>query len=338
MNHHLSEKSGIALVLPGAVSRGAYEAGVLGVVAEKGLKIRRIVATSSGALNGVAYAAGIRRGLEKEMASALATNWIEHGTWRDSLALKPSSWLRGKGFSGNAGLLSMLREIVSPCPANAAKQEIELRIVVAAMNGVQGSIGKTPATTFEKVLRFSGVDFDTQEGLERIFQCASAACAFPGLYAAVELPGLGPCFDGGTVNNTPIAYALEEGDIDRVIVPIPSPSLLGPPGVPSGAGLAKHLIEVLVNERMFRDLRDAQMINERVEVLDALVEKGVLTPAQLKAVKRALPYRTVDVLEVRPEQQLEGTLFSGFMSRKARVEFIRQGREAGESCLGRSLK
>jgi NTE family protein len=333
-----SAKVGIALVLPGAVSRGAYEAGVLGVLAEKEIKIKRIVATSSGALNGVAYAAGIRRGQEREMAASLTHNWIEHGTWRDSLALKPSSWLKGRGFSGNGGLLSMLRELVTPCPASAAKQEIELRIVVAAINGVKGSIGTTPATTYEKVLSFSGVDFDTQEGLERIFQCASAACAFPGLYAAVDLPGLGPCFDGGTVNNTPIAYALEEGDIDRVIVPIPSPALLGPPGLPYGAGLAKHMIEVLVNERMFRDLRDAQMINKRVEVLDALVDEGVLTSAQLEAVKRALPYRTVGVVEIRPAKQLDGTLFSGFMSRKARVEFIRQGREAAEACLGRSLE
>jgi hypothetical protein len=104
----------------------------------------------------------------------------------------------------------MLRRLVTPCPETAAKQEIELRIVVAAINGVRGAIGKKAATTFEKVLSFSGVDFDTQEGLERVFQCASAACAFPGLYSPVELPELGPCFDGGTVNNTPIAYALEE--------------------------------------------------------------------------------------------------------------------------------
>jgi hypothetical protein len=87
---------------------------------------------------------------------------------------------------------------------------------------------------------------------------------------------------------------------------------------------------------MFRDLRDAQMINDRVAILEALVDEGVLTQKQLESVKRALPYRRVDVVEVRPEQQLEGTLFSGFTSRRARVKFIHQGRKAGEKYLSAS--
>ena len=79
-----SKTSHFALVLPGAVARGAYEAGVIEVLAEQDTRIDRIVATSSGALNGLAYAVGIRSGTEKEIAARLIASWVEDGGWNKS--------------------------------------------------------------------------------------------------------------------------------------------------------------------------------------------------------------------------------------------------------------
>jgi predicted acylesterase/phospholipase RssA len=265
------KKSHCALILPGAVSKGAYEAGAIGVLAQNDARIDRIVATSSGALNGVAYAAGIRAGHEREMAEKLTQAWIELGGWKDAFHFNPLSMVTGRGLSNRSGLLKMLHEVVKPC-THSKKRDVELRIIVSPLNGIHGKIGEKPATTYEKVFHFSGIDFDTPEGLERIFDVTTAASAFPGLFAPVDLSGIGLCLDGGTVNNAPIAYALDEGDIDHVIVPIPFPELLPPAEADRGLGLLNHLVGILINERLYRDLKDAEMVNDQVGGLDHLVK------------------------------------------------------------------
>jgi predicted acylesterase/phospholipase RssA len=280
----------------------------------------------------VAFAAGIRSGHEKEMAAKLVNAWIEGGGWGNSLSFSPWNWLRGRGLSDRGGLLKMLNDLVKPCKSSE-KREVELRIIVAPLNGVQGAIGSTPATTYEKFFHFSGKDFDTAEGLARIFEATTAACAFPGLFAPVELDGLGPCVDGGAVNNAPIKYALDEGDIDQVIMPIPFPALMPAGGSRHGLGLLNHLIEILINERLYRDLKDAQVINEKVAALDKLVSNGELSLAQVKAVKKVLGNRLVQVVEIRPDQSTSKNAFSGFFSKKDRVCLVDEGRKAALKSL-----
>jgi NTE family protein len=330
------KKSHRALILPGAVSKGAYEAGVISVLAERGVQIDRIVATSSGALNGVAYAAGIRAGCEKEMAEKLTRAWIELGSWQEVLRFSPLDLLTGKGLSKPDGLLKMLRTLVVPC-THSQKREVELRIIVASLNGIHGSIGKSPASTYEKVIHFSGTDFDTAEGLERIFNATAAACAFPGLFSPVEIDGLGPCFDGGTVNNAPIAYALDEGDIEEVIVPVPFLELLAQPVLPRGLGFLNHLVDILINERLYRDLKDAEAVNGTVAALDTLVSSGVLNSQQLEAVNAILHIRKVKITQIRPEESLGGTVFSGFFRESERKRFVHEGQKAATKALDAEL-
>ncbi len=50
----------VAVILAGAVTKGAFEAGALEVIAARGVAVQRIVAASSGAFSAVAYAAGVR--------------------------------------------------------------------------------------------------------------------------------------------------------------------------------------------------------------------------------------------------------------------------------------
>jgi predicted acylesterase/phospholipase RssA len=320
-------KSHCALILPGAVSKGAYEAGAIGVLAQQDMRIDRIVATSSGALNGVAYAAGIRAGHEREMAEKLAKAWMNFGSWNSALSFSPLGVLTGRGLSDRSGLLKMLHETVTPC-SHSKKREVELRIIVSPLNGINGLIGKNNATTYEKVFHFSGTDFDTPEGLEKIFDVTTAACAFPGLFKPVELAGLGPCLDGGTVNNAPIAYALDEGDINHVIVPVPFPEKVPPPQMARGLGLLNHLVGVLINERLYRDLKDAEMVNDQVVALDQLAASEQLTEEQLQIVKKILHIRKVKITQIRPDKDLGGTVFSGFLHKNERKKYLREGREA----------
>jgi predicted acylesterase/phospholipase RssA len=318
-----------ALVLPGAVSRGAFEAGVIEALAESAVRIDRIVATSSGALNGVAFAAAIRNGTEIQTAKLLTKTWIEMGSWRDSFAFNPINWMRGRGLSDRSGLLKLLNGLIKPAGAvEGEKRDVELRIIVAPLNGISGAIGDREATTYEKLLSFSGKDFDTEEGLAKIFAATTAACAFPGLYAPVYIPGLGPCVDGGAVNNAPIMYALDENDVSRVLVPVPFPAIMPAAASIHGIHLLNHLIEILINERLYRDLKNAQTINRDIKRLRHMVDQGKLSEENFHHIQSILEIREVDIFEIRPQHALCGNAFSGFFSKRDRIRLVEAGKTA----------
>ncbi len=332
-----AKASHFALVLPGAVARGAYEAGVIEVLAEQDTRIDRIVATSSGALNGLAYAAGIRAGEEKKMAERLVNTWVESGSWQKSLNFNPIDLLFGRGLSNSEGLLTMMRDLVQPS-SQLRKRDVELRILVTPLNGVMSTIGHKEATTYEKIIKFTGEDLDTAERLEKVFKVVSAACAFPGLFQPVEIEGLGACVDGGAVNNAPIAYALEESDVNRVIMPVPCPPVMETGDWKRGLNLLNHLIAILINERLFRDLKQAHKTNHEVDKLKKLVDEGFITETQLERIKTELFMRNVEITEVRPTQDFTGSPFSGFFSKQNRIKLIEAGRQAARETLARIPK
>ena len=327
------DENAFAIVLPGAVARGAYEAGVLDVLAESGCRVHRIVATSSGALNGLAYAAGLRAGREREAARKLLDAWLKRGSWQSSFNLNVWGLLRGRGLSSRDGLMELMRSIVEPCRAEV-KVPVEFRVIVTPLNGVVSCIGARPATTFETVLKFQNEDFDTQEGLERMFKAVSAACAFPGLFDPVDLPGLGLCVDGGAVNNAPIRYALEESGVTRVLMPVPFPALMPAGKWGSGFSLLNHLIEILINERLYRDLKEAQAVNRDAQAIRRLAAR--ISAEQVAEIHAALSIREVEIIQVRPESAFKTSPFAGFFHRVDRQRLIDAGREAARSALGLS--
>ncbi len=78
------------LILTGGVAKGAFGAGALSVLAtECDTDIRRVVATSSGAVNGVHFASALRRGDERAAAHELAEIWIEHATFGEVFDVNP---------------------------------------------------------------------------------------------------------------------------------------------------------------------------------------------------------------------------------------------------------
>jgi predicted acylesterase/phospholipase RssA len=321
-----------ALVLPGAVARGAYEAGVIQELADRDIRIDRIVATSSGALNGLAYAVGIRTGREREMAERLAKAWIEKGGWRNSLALNPLHLLSARGLSNSSGLLKLMRELIEPC-RQSQKRDVELRMIITPLSGVRAKIGQAPATSYEHLMRFSNADFDSVERLETVFNVVCAACAFPGLYQPVQLPTLGACVDGGAVNNAPIQYALEESDVGRVIMPVPFPREMSFGEWKSGFGLLNHLISILINERLFRDLKEACTINHDIDKLAQMVSDGHINSDQFEKILSVLGIRKVEVTEIRPQSKLKGGTFTGFFSKRDRISLVQAGREAAQFAL-----
>lgn len=335
---------GAAIVIGGAVAKGAFAAGALAVLTEKlseeGTPIRRLVGTSSGALNATMIAGGVRAGDPVDAAKKLTRLWEEKANvWR---IVEPdlASWLHRRGLSGTGRIIDLL-EAECPGPASPPAAPVSLRIVVTPLAGVDPK-----RTTFEHVERFEGPDLDDKEKRDRVFQAAAASAAFPFAFEPVALHGVGPCVDGGVVNNTPIGEAIDrdpEIDVVYVISVDPAEMSLKQKDAEAlgGVDLALRLVEMLIDERLTRDLAEARAVNAWVETLKRLVATGALTPAARDEVVHGLypnrvpaAFRHIEIVEIRPEQQLKGNPFKGFFDGALRHSYVEQGRMAAHAALG----
>ena len=293
----------------------------------------------SGALSGTLLASGVRARSVAATADRLVELWTDHAEWNQIFHLSIADLFRREGISDERKLDRLLRANVVPNPTRPG-DEVELRLVVAALHGAPGSIAGQPATTFESVLDFDGAAFDSAEALEPVFVAAAASAALPVAFAPVDVPTLGPCIDGGTVNNTPIKWALEGQlghAIDAVVVVTTTVEALRPMTTDiRGTRLVSRLTELLINERLYRDLRQAARVNDQLHALAAL--RGELGDAAIDKVIAALQWqarREVEIVTIRPSEELAGSAFSGFFDRALRERYIAAGRaEAARALAG----
>jgi NTE family protein len=320
-----------ALILAGAVAKGAFEAGALQVLATRAeeLNISRIVGASSGALNAAIFATGIRMRAPARAANQLVQLWEDAATWHNALDLDLRDILSLQGLGSADRVLPLMRKAVANL-SSSDPRPIDLQLVLTALNGDRGDIGGAPATTYEHVARFSDQDFDSDARREEIFTTALASGAFPVVFAPVELPGIGPCVDGGSVNNTPLKLAIVGSNVERIIVVTPEPILAAPPTDLTGTNLLTHFADILINERLYRDLHDAESVNDYLRKLEGLE----LAPDALERVKSVFGWRPLEILQVRPEQALNGGSFSAFSDASLRAEYIQAGNAAASRVLG----
>lgn len=325
---------------------------MLDVLASSDLDVVRIVGSSAGALNGAAFAAACRAGRREAGAREIVDVWRDEAGFGDVFHLRPRDWLPFRGLADQKKVLGILRDSVKVHPP---VRPINLKLIVTTLDGDVDRIGPPPgdprrgacvdapagfdATTYEHVCDFADADFDTDDGLGRVFDAAVASAALPGAFAPYRLPGVGLCIDGGATNNTPIGHALdgELGQrIDAVIVIAPTVELRPPVGDLAGLPLAGHLVDVLINERLYRDLKLAEDLNMALDALDRLVTDGVLDARQLAAVKQALAWqeaRRTEIVRIRPLEPVPGDVLSGFWHREQREALIEIGRERAKQVL-----
>lgn len=323
-----------AVVLAGGVTKGAFEAGALAVLVRAGLRVRRIVGTSAGALNAAFLARAVRAGDEVDAGEKLARLWIEDGTLSGAFDLSFGALLRGEGVSDSAKIRALLREHVRP---SEERHRVDLRLVTTSLLGAPRPISRERcATTFEHVIHFDGSVFNDDSTLSTLYEGVAASAAIPGAFAPVHLCVDGhsvPCVDGGAVNETPIKHALEGApEVDRIFVIVPYPALYdAPTSRPSGVALAVHLVEILIQERLYRDLRAAHATND---ALARLEHEGPETRRRVLAALRWEDRRRVEIVEIRPSSPLEGGAFDGLLSRELRARYVAAGREAALGWLG----
>ena len=329
----------VALILTGAVTRGAFESGVLKVLSERGVVVRRILAASSGALNGTAYAAGVRAGREAVLAEQLVDLWLNRGDLCSVVNVRLGALLRGRGVSDQEKLLDFLRRYVTPCNV-LFPRPISLHILVASLRGVQAAIGPLPATTYVSSVSFENEDFDSRSGLERIFEAATASAAFPGMFTPVDVDGLGPCVDGGPLNGTSLRQARSFAlglEVDTLVMVAPTPTHAGAlRPAPTGPGLLGHIIDMRFTERAYQDIREVHWTNTALLAVAALAREKGWSAADVDDLKAAMGLhdrRVLELVTIRPLVPLPDGIFSGFMSREIRRRYIEIGMERATEVL-----
>ena len=205
---------------------------------------------------------------------------------------------------------------------------------VTALNGRVDSAG----ASWEKWRDLGDEDFRTSDGRSRLVQTALASSSLPGIFAPTTLDGLGPCVDGGVVNNTPIGHARKLApQARRVVVVVARGSGDGVDAAGlHGLSFGFRVGDALVHERLHRDLDAAQEVNAELAALNALVAERVLTSGQAATVKHRLGWakrEPLDVRVIRPDPELDGSVASGFFDKGLRREHVQRGQEAAERYL-----
>lgn len=328
-----------ALILCGAVSQGAFTAGAVAEIFSPstqlaiGLDVRRIVAASSGALNGAFVAASVREGSAFAGMEALEELWLDSGSVCDVFDVSFDALTRARGISTGRKLRSLLQRTIRP---SVGSNRIELSVIITNLDGETDLVAGAPATTHARCSRFNGEAFNSEAKLSRLFDAVVASAAFPVVFEPVTLSLNArdvTCIDGGVCNDSPVGYALEgASDVDRIFVIAPFPRVQTRPRPASGVTLLTELAQVLVEERLFRDLKEADRVNQALLQLEQEFPLAGLRRRILDTIGWG-DRRVVEIVEIRPPEDLEGDVFAGFFSKRLRQDYIQAGHEAARAAL-----
>jgi NTE family protein len=334
-----------ALVLAGAVAKGAFHAGVLKEVAVRDMNIVSVLGTSAGALNALVYAAGVAVNKETLAAQEIEDLWRDRAGFWSVISPDLGAWVRLRGLSNLDRVRTMLRSALRAVLGDArvlskAGKDLTLTLVATDLRGhPDHGDGGAGQTTYETAFTFTGADFLDAAVRERMVDAAIASAAFPIMFSPEHVRGgsagaatgseIEEYVDGGAVNNAPISYVLEGTAVGRVlVVSTEPPNARHAPRAWLGR-LATELVEILINERLHRDLVRARKTNAKLKAVHAALAEARADPRVVAAVDDALGWKELEIVELSPSTALPGNPFSGFFSKGTRETYIEKGHATG---------
>ncbi len=311
----------LSLALQGGGAHGAFTWGVLDrLVEESGLKIKAITATSAGATNAVAFAAGLTQGGPDGAKESLERYWrtvSQKGTPFSafSMANTPLAMLPFGPFQAAMAFTSIASPYeFNPFDLNPLRDALDETIDFDAVR----------AAPLELFLSATNVE----TGRVKVFKDAEvtrdavlASACLPQTFRAVEI-GDNAYWDGGYMGNPslfPLIYAGAPQDVLMVLLnPI---SRLGiPKRVPE---IMDRLNEISFNASLIGELRAIAFVQK-------LLDDGMLKQSMLKK------YRRLNIHAVRGGQVLRDlSLQTKYDTGWSFLTGLRdQGRQAAEDWLG----
>ena len=271
----------ISLALQGGGAHGAYTWGVLDRLSEdETLDITAISATSAGAMNAVAYAAGLSKGGPEGARRELESLWRRIS--EASAAL---------GAFGPAGLAfaTALQSIASPYDLNPFNYNPLRRLVEDEIDF---------AAVHASGLKLFLCATNVETGRARVFSrdeinadAVLASACLPQSFQAVEIDGT-PYWDGGYMGNPSLFPLIYSGAPRDVLLVILNPLMR--PGTPKRAGeIQERLNEISFNASLIGELR-------AIAFVQRLIDEGMLKEPMMKK------YRRLNIHAIRGGQDLLG--------------------------------
>ncbi len=285
----------LALVLPGAVSLGAYEAGavyellmVLGLFGEeRPFNLDLIIGTSAGALTGALAAFSIARG---ESPLRLYEAWV-HGLSLNSLLQRGPD---EHGVLSGKSVMKVAERFLDAQHVARGGQAIRLAVTLTDLNGQWYQIQPTPgaapidALNFAEQRLFDLSPATSRRGWQDVREAACASAAFPGAFPAVPLTdrqGRRHWYtDGGVANRRLLEIAIDaareldqEVSNQRLMLLIepnplyrPERDELDQPEPSWLDAIMRSALTIPFHNQIYEDLRRVVRINERVQMATAL--------------------------------------------------------------------
>ncbi|MFH1516800.1 MAG: patatin-like phospholipase family protein [Pseudomonadota bacterium] len=272
----------ISLALQGGGAHGAYTWGVLDRLAEESdLDIAAISATSAGAINAVAWAAGMAENGTDGAKAKLEAMW--HEVSRASPRATPFGALSAMAFAYASALQSIASPYdLNPFNLNPLRQAVESQIDFEAVHA-SGVLLFLSATNVESGrVRVFGRDEITVDAV------LASAC-LPQTFQAVEIDGQA-FWDGGFMGNPSLFPLIYSGAPRDVLLVILNP--LARPGIPKRAGeIQERMNEISFNASLIGELRAIAFVQH-------LIDDGMLKEPIMKK------YRRLNVHAIRGGQDL----------------------------------
>lgn len=358
----------LALVMSGAASLGAYEAGIVHEIlfarptAEPGLRIDVLSGTSAGALNACLAAFCLHTGTDP---AVLRRAWVDDVDIMRLLS-RPPGWRRPidsvfnpdevhRTLAGHLRPKPALPPAPHPIWLGLTRTDLAGRSLPSPLPGDHLAVTSfaSPATYI--------LEPSLAAPWGEIARSAVASGAFP---VAVEPERIDArrYSDGGVLDNRPLRQAFDgarrlDGRVRpgaganrqataRVYVLVepgaPQPADHEPPADP--LSVVGRVVAALTNDDLQRDLREAAEVNRRLDELAGLARETRMPPSMLKQVRVVADLdgkRRAGLVRVAPEdppRQLAGAFlgnFGGFLERRLREHDYRLGRLHGRLFLGR---
>ena len=236
-----------AVILSGGGAKGAYEAGVVAVLAERRVPLRIAAGSSAGALSAAMLVSGRTDRLETMWRSIRRDQVYSIRTPIFFAGLLPG-WLTLLAVNGSSSLLDPqpLRELISSSLDLERVRSSPVRLLVTATDLVR------------KQMRA----FDNQTVTVDVLM---AAAAVPGAFPPVEVDG-SLLVDGGLTSRAPVIEALRATTVGRALVVVSYAS--GEPSSPPTTmrSALDAAVETAMLHQIRRDVELARLINPGVEV------------------------------------------------------------------------
>jgi NTE family protein len=238
------------LVLSGGGRKGAFQVGVLSVLAQRGAQWDFLAGTSVGAIN-AAHLAAYPATKTTEAALDLLEMWLDLSTgdvWQHWF-LGPATGVWKDSFFNARPLHQLLRRKINEEAVRSSGRKLRLGIVEYG----------------------SGRYFEATENSTPLWKYVAASSSYPGGLNPVTLPE-GFCGDGGAVSATPLKSAIDAGctAIDIVVTDPLLPNRMNTKenwlGTRvSAISIVLRSVSLLMHTAMMQDVERLMRINKDVE-------------------------------------------------------------------------